>query len=578
MLARGGAAALRLALGLPWERLWHPVRRASAWVMARPVWSVIAVLLLAQWLVVGAVAVVAQHNGVYYYTGGDATWYWTSSWVLAHGHVPQGVISYGYPFLLAPLAAIAGPSMIAGLPLAICLNLLVLWPIALLCVYGIAKALGGRGFAYLVTLTWTVFPLAAVPYFYHRYHVRYIDQNLPSSLGLTVTGDFPSLVVLLVAAYFTLRALSERTLRSVVMAGAITGLAATVKPANLVFLPAPLAALAIARRPRELVIFCAAFLPALGGLALWKYRGLGYVPAFHRSAAALALGASTAPVASLDWHRYIHLDWRHLKDNMYYIREFTWSLRLITWALIAGLIGLARRSAPVAVLIGGWLACFIVLKGTNSGINVKDGSFFRYLAPAFPAFFLGLAAIVLLVPVLGRRLVATAKLQSPRPFGRRGGIALLAVAGIALLVPVLTVAAMKPLTTPHAADVPSLDQYVPTNAFGLTLERRGGTVALSWPAQSASGSRPLYAVFRESQDQLGCTLKRHAAAACIFVLLNRYDTPLEPISLSRRTRLVDRPLPGHWIYRVVATISPHGPRVGGDFFLVSRAATVDVSR
>ena len=38
------------------------------------------------------------------YSGGDDSWYYTSAWVLGHGHVPQGSIGYGYSFLLAPLA------------------------------------------------------------------------------------------------------------------------------------------------------------------------------------------------------------------------------------------------------------------------------------------------------------------------------------------------------------------------------------------------------------------------------------------------------------------------------------------
>src|SRR5581483_2488708 len=110
------------------------------------------------------------------------------------------------------------------------------------CVYGIAKLIGGRGFAYVATLVWTIFPLLAIPYFYQRYHVRLIDQNLPSALGLIPTGDFPSLVALLAAAYFTMRALAEPSRSTAAVAGGFTAMAATVKPANLIFLPAPLLA------------------------------------------------------------------------------------------------------------------------------------------------------------------------------------------------------------------------------------------------------------------------------------------------------------------------------------------------
>jgi hypothetical protein len=572
-------SAYEWSLALPWARFWQPVRRGSAWVMARPVWAVLAVLVLAQWATVAVVAAVAQHNGPYYFTGGDATWYWTSAWVLGHGHIPQAVVSYAYPFLLAPLALIAGPSMIAGLPLAMAFNALVLWPIALLCVYGISKTIGGRGFAYVTTLVWTFFPLAAIRYFYHRYHVRYLDQNLPSSLGLTVTGDFPSLVALLVAAYFTLRALTERTLAAALMAGAATGLAATIKPANLVFLPAPIAALAVARRGRELLVFGAALLPALGGLALWKYRGLGYVPAFSHSTSALALGASTQPPALgfLGLHNYVHLNLHHLVRNMYAVREFTWSLRMLTWALVAGVIGLARRSAPIAVLIGGWLACFLFLKGTNAGVNVTDGSFFRYLAPSFPAFFLGLAAIVLLVPRFGRRLAAAGRSERFAPIGRRGWAALLGVAALALAIPVLALAAFHPLTQPRATEIPALDQYTPVNVFSLAATPvPGGRVRLSWPSQSRRGARVSYAIFRLPADALACPPRAHAAAACTFYT-DRLNSHVIPTGWTRQTSAKDHPGAGKWVYRVAVTVEPDAS-LRGDYILLSRPVTVDVSR
>jgi len=567
--------ALDAGLALPWERLWRPVQRAGAWVLALPLWSVLVVLLLAQWAVVLIIAAVAQHNGVYYYTGGDATWYWTSAWVLGHGSIPHAAISEGYVFLLAPLAHFAGPSMIAGLPFVIALNMLVLWPIALLAVYGITKAIGGRGFAYLATLLWTIFPLISIPYFYERYHVRLIDQNLPSALGLIATGDFPSLVALLVAAYFALRTISERSPQSALIAGAAAGFAVTVKPANLIFLPAPIAAFVVARRGRELLLAAAAFAPALGGLALWKYRGLGYLPAFHT--AALAAGALTPPpVGTLELHRYIHLDWHHLWVNYLYVREYTWSVRMVTWVLVAGIVGLARRSVVTAVLLGGWLTCFVVLKGTSAAANVSDGSFFRYLEPAFPPFFFGLVAIVLLVPIVGRRLVARARAEGFAPISRRGWTALLAVAAAALVVPLVALAAFHPLAKPQAAGLSLYDQYVPANTFGLTAIQRGKVVHLAWPGQGTRRTLVSYKVFREPRDEFSCTRQGAPGTFCSFFLIDPVtETYVIPVSTTFRRGFVDRPPPGTWIYRVLATVSP-ARQPAGDSILLSRAAKVDV--
>ena len=540
--------------------------------MAAPVAVVLGFLLLAQWLSVGIVASIARHNGVYYYTGGDSTWYYTNAWVLAHGHIPLGYISYGYPSLLAPIARFAGPNMLSGLPFVMVLNLLVLWPVALLCVYGIAKAIGGRGFAYLAMLGWIAFPIASIPYFYEGYHQRYVDQALPSALGLVATGDFPALVSLLVAAYFALKAVVEHNPKAALMAGLAAGLAATVKPANLIFLPAPLVALAVARRPKELMLLCAGLVPALAGLALWKYRGLGYVPAFSQPTATIASGLfAPPPVGGLRLGEYFRVDWSHLWLNMLQLREYTWSLRMVTWTVVAAVIALLRRSAAVGLLIGGWLVSFIVLKASAPGVNVADGSFFRYMVPAFPAYFLGLASIALLVPVFGGTLIAKGRSEGYWPGGTRSWVALFAVAAVATAAPIIAIAAFHPLTAPTAAQVPTTDQYVPAGTFPVSALLNGdGSVSLAWPAQSAHGTRVSYLVFRTSGDHLDCPLRPHAASPCTY-----YTDPehgkLVPLAHTSTPSFRDHPPPQQWVYRVAATVSPSRRDHGGDFLLLSAA-------
>ena len=556
-----------------------PVRRAASFVMALPVWVVLGFVLVAQWSVVAIIAASAEHNGVYYYTGGDATWYYTSAWALGHGHVPQGSISYGYTYLLAPIAHFAGPSMIAGLPYVIAFNQLVLWPIALLCVFGIAKAIGGRGFAYLASFAWTAFPLASIPYFYERYHERYVSDALPPALGLVATGDFPSLVALLVAAYFALKTVTERSPKAALLAGLAVGFAATVKPANLIFLPAPLAALAFAHRPKELLLFGAGLLPAFAGLALWKYRGLGYVPAFSSPpAATLADGPLTPlPVGALQFGHYLRVDWGQIWVNMLQIREYTWSLRMVTWAVIAGVIALLRRSATVGLLIGGWLVSFIVLKGGALGVDVTSGSFFRYMVPAFPPFFFGVVALPLLIPVWGRRLAQAGSAERLWPVKPRSWRILLAVAGVATLAPILATAVFRPLEAPTTAEINDIDQFAPANVFALASKLGGdGSVALSWPNQNTHGTRLEYAIFRSPTDELACTTHRQAAALCTFYT-DTYNHTLAPIAWVRTTSFRDHPKPGPWVYRIVATASPVGPAEGGDFIVISRPAPVSVS-
>src|SRR5262249_49434954 len=156
-----------------------------------------------------------------------------------------------------------------------------------------------------------------------------VDQTLPSAMGLVGTADFPSMVGLLVAAYFALRAVTHGGRDPALVAGLAAGFAVAVKPANLLFVPAALAALALKRRSGEILLFPAGLGPALAGLTIWKYRGLGPIPAFSHSAAAVALGASVPPVASVSIHRYLPLDWGSLRENYFFVREFTWSLRMV---------------------------------------------------------------------------------------------------------------------------------------------------------------------------------------------------------------------------------------------------------
>ena len=48
----------------------------------------------------------------------------------------------------------------------------------------------------------------------------------------------------------------------------------------------------------------------------------------------------------------------------------------------------ARRSPPLAALLATWFGVFLVVKGTTVLSTVSSGSFFRFLMPAFPAYFL----------------------------------------------------------------------------------------------------------------------------------------------------------------------------------------------
>ena len=117
--------------------------------------------------------------------------------------------------------------------------------------------------------------------------------------------------------------------------------------------------------------------------------------------------------------RYVDLDWGHLHENASNLREYFWSARLLEWAPIAGTVAVARRSPALAALLATWFGVFLVVKGTTVLSTVSSGSFFRFLMPGFPAYFLLAVSIPLLVPTLARRLAARWPADAPRPIDFR---------------------------------------------------------------------------------------------------------------------------------------------------------------
>ena len=337
---------------------------------------------------------------------GDGSWYYTTTTVLAHGHIPQATLGFGYSLVLAPIVHFAGPNAMLGLPMIVVFNQLVLVPIALVCVYAIANMIGGRWFAFFVGAVWVVFPLAAIHYFLPDYHERYVDMQMPQMIGLSGEGDYPSMVLLLVSAYFVLRFVRFGRRLDVVTSGLAAGFAIAVKPSNLLFLPAPFLVLLVARNPRALALFAAVMLPSVIALTVWKYRGLGYLPAFQHSATVEALGLHPALVASptSSWFdHFVPLDWHELRANFDAVGGYTRSGWLITAAIIGGFIGLARRWFAAAVLAAAWLGMYVVFKGSSTEVDVVRGDFFNHLIAAFPAFLFLVTSCVFLVGPLRRR-------------------------------------------------------------------------------------------------------------------------------------------------------------------------------
>ena len=84
------------------------------------------------------------HNGWVWFQGGDQIWLATQSWLLGQLELPPTELGYVWSLLLMPIMWITGPTYVEALPPLILFQVLVLGPIALLCVYDLACRIGGR--------------------------------------------------------------------------------------------------------------------------------------------------------------------------------------------------------------------------------------------------------------------------------------------------------------------------------------------------------------------------------------------------------------------------------------------------
>ncbi|MDX6484616.1 MAG: hypothetical protein QOE95_2387, partial [Gaiellaceae bacterium] len=370
------------------------LRRAGELLSSiRPAY-LLGALVVVQWLALLAFAVTVKHNGWLYYAGGDQLWHYSGAYLLAHGHLPPALVGYGWSMMLLPVSWFAGASLVSALPPIVVLNTVILLPVALLCVYGIASRIAGRPFGYFAALLWIVLPYFGILFVEPGYHQKYTELTLPQLLGLSSVPDFPATVALLVCASFCLRAVDAAGWQPAAAAGLAAGWSIAIKPSNSIFLVAPALLLVVERR-RMLPAFVIGLAPAVLTLALWKYRGLGELAAAPAEPVQLASGFG-------DLLHRVHSpslnSWAHLHQVLDALREHFWASRVMEWLPVAGCIALLARSRGVFLLVGSWFIVFLLAKGTYIPASIEDASFFRILMPAFPAYLLLAAATVLLVP------------------------------------------------------------------------------------------------------------------------------------------------------------------------------------
>ena len=171
------------------ERGWNGISEAGATLARvglrladRPL-PVLGGLVAVQWLALLAFALTVRHNGLVFYQGGDQINYTTNAWLLGSGSLPPAILGWGWPFVLLPFGWLAESDYVSFLPWTIGLNVLVLGPLALACVYALAARIGGRLLGLWAAALWVAAPYLAIPFFRADYHDRYVEQFLPQRSG-----------------------------------------------------------------------------------------------------------------------------------------------------------------------------------------------------------------------------------------------------------------------------------------------------------------------------------------------------------------------------------------------------------
>ena len=524
----------------------------GATILERRRWWVLGVCVVGQWAFIAQEALNRiPHNGWLYQHGDDGPWYWTSAWTLTSLHVPVTEVGLGWPYLLTPLAAIFGPDMADGLPAIVALNVLVLAPASVVGMYLIGERIAGRLFGVWTACLWVLAPLLALALYSATNRPVVVETFLPTGLGLNSLSDYPSMVCAIFAAYLLLRALDDNDLRSGALCGIALGFLVLLKPGNGPLVLAGLLVLALAFRHRALVAI-GAMLPALLALALWKQSGRGMVPLLSLGTTREAMGSPAPVAANLD--PYLRLNWHHLGQNVNALGQVFWSVRLLELLLVAGAIGLLVRGRMKGLLVVGWFVAFAVIKASPTYAGVKDTSVYRFLLPAWPAWVLIVAAVVLCWPVGAARRVRQRSEDEARSATARPPARGLIAAAAALLAvgPLVLAAAASPV---HRGTVAQMDYGgapVTIEDFQLRARQIGPhTVELDWSHIRTSRARYAYRIFKG--DDAGCHYANVGAPDCLFRM------PL--ITSVRRPVYIDRNAGGRKVYRVALA---EGTRVQPD--------------
>jgi hypothetical protein len=187
--------------------------------------------------------------------------------------------------------------------------------------------------------------------------------------------------------------------------------------------------------------------------------------------------------------------------------------------------------------------------------------------PAFPAYVLLAAAVVLLVPGVRARPAPRSFELAPRSLR----LALLGAIVVFAVFPLGIIAAVPQLGDQGKLAVRLGGSLIPVSpAIRLRATQEDGTVRLSWRTRSPASASAFYRVLRIGGPVGGlfCGRQAHAAQDCLLDM--QFLAATKAISFS------DHPDPGRWTYRVGVAANWLDDERLGDIYVVSTPVTVTI--
>jgi hypothetical protein len=249
----------------------------------------------------------------------------------------------------------------------------VLLAVQVVLVYAVVMLVAGRVAALFAGLVLVAGPVVLAERYFQSgggtppidYKTVYRHDVLPTVFGLTSRSGLTAACLLLASAWLVLARTRFPVWSTAALGSAAAVAAVLVYPRAWLALAAPVVATMLARRATA---SAAALVTVAGGLV------------------ALALFRNVPHVA---------FGWHQMGQSLDSVREFSWSRRVLEYLPLAGLFGLARRSAPAAGFFGVLLLALVILPLSRPlGLT----GYLLALVPGASVYWLLTACIPFLVP------------------------------------------------------------------------------------------------------------------------------------------------------------------------------------